>query len=1076
MHDPQDQNKTIIAHIEPHPGEAEAESTAPEESAEQTERLPSVKPVREVPQPRIAHYQLEREVGRGGMGIVWQAWDPVLERRLAIKVLRDTVASSESATERFLTEARIHAKLEHPGIVPVHEQGCTVEGLPYFAMKLVEGQTLERLLEGRPGPEHDLPRYLKIFEQVCQTLGYAHSKGVIHRDLKPANIMVGSFGEVQLMDWGIAKLLHESSPEAAAHPSPPPPLQEKLTHAGDVMGTPAYMAPEQARGGNTPIDARVDVFALGAVLCVILTGEPPYTGWKPYDQAVEGDLRGARDRLEASGSDPELIQLTLRCLAPDPQLRPTDAGAVAQALTRYLEGVQQRLQAAELAAAHARERTVAERLRRKLAVGLIGVLLMLVLVVASGTFWWLSEKTLLERQQAAALATQERAQLREARLIQDVTIELARASVFRQQREFHRAEAALQKAEGRLGLYPPKKLRRQVDRAQADLDLVRRLEGVRNQRGHQTKVTLKAYEQIFAELGLQFDQVAHATLVARLRASPLCEHILAALDDYAMILHTTFQAEGHRLRDCIHAVLHEVDPGPWRDRIRNTAIWEQKEPLSELGKAVDLDQISLHLFSVLAARIHDTKGDLEPVLSRGLERYPDDYWLNWSMGTYLMVVKGDLREALGYLRVTRALRPEFGQAYFSLGEALAQLGRCHEAIDIIQQGLRYTPQDPFALANLCFCGSLTKQWSLVIQAGRELLRLNPADAEIRIHVAMALLETEQWHACIDVAQRVPREDRFWAEACYRIGLAYQHLGAYSEALWQFDQLRDERGYHAKACFGLGACHLALHEPAEAIHWVRAGLAKQPEAIRGRHLLALALRQQGRHEEAWQALRQALKQAPDHPVLQIRRIVWLLEEDQLVEAQTAVYRLQADPQTPASIDPFCEYWLRVCQRRLRAKSAWERGLAESPLASPRETLEVAAWLTAAQQDLATAVELFRKGFARLSANQTIGDQARWHGIAALAFGQLAHTTDPTHRCALRRQALEEMARAVASWQCQPIWTPADWVEMHQILADWRDQGPQTIWELAMLPAAEQAEWLRLQTRFHAFTPRFRLPSF
>src|SRR5262249_54399030 len=155
------------------------------------------------------------ELGRGGMGVVYRARDPQLHRSLAIKVLRPEVAGQPDMRRRFLEEAQITAQLQHPGIAPLHEQGELDDGRPYFTMKLVKGRTLAELLKDRPHAGHELPRFLAIFEQVCQALAYAHSRGIIHRDLKPANVMVGAFGEVQVMDWGLAKLVSLASPEEA---------------------------------------------------------------------------------------------------------------------------------------------------------------------------------------------------------------------------------------------------------------------------------------------------------------------------------------------------------------------------------------------------------------------------------------------------------------------------------------------------------------------------------------------------------------------------------------------------------------------------------------------------------------------------------------------------------------------------------------------------------------------------------------------------------------------------------------------------------------------------------------------
>jgi hypothetical protein len=155
------------------------------------------------PLPQQAgRYRIEGEIGRGAMGVVLRAWDPDLHRPLAVKILMEAHAHQSDLARRFHEEAQITGQLQHPGIPPIHEVGVLPDGRPFFAMKLIRGQTLAEQLCRRPQPGEDLPRWLAIFGQVCQTLAYAHSKGVIHRDLKPSNVMVGAFGEVQVMDWG----------------------------------------------------------------------------------------------------------------------------------------------------------------------------------------------------------------------------------------------------------------------------------------------------------------------------------------------------------------------------------------------------------------------------------------------------------------------------------------------------------------------------------------------------------------------------------------------------------------------------------------------------------------------------------------------------------------------------------------------------------------------------------------------------------------------------------------------------------------------------------------------------------
>ncbi len=215
--------------------------------------------------------------------------------------------------------------------------------------------------EGLPPTHDDLPRFLSIFEAICQTAAYAHARGVIHRDLKPSNVMVGSFGEVQVMDWGLAKVLPQggNADEARSRPGDKTAvrtirsgLDTHDSRAGSVLGTLAYMAPEQARGEIDRLDERCDVFGLGAILCEVLTGGPPFVGAtreEIHNQAVRGDLADAFGRLEACGADSELVILAQDCLAAEPASRPRDAGLVAGRVAAYLAAVQERLKAAELA-------------------------------------------------------------------------------------------------------------------------------------------------------------------------------------------------------------------------------------------------------------------------------------------------------------------------------------------------------------------------------------------------------------------------------------------------------------------------------------------------------------------------------------------------------------------------------------------------------------------------------------------------------------------------------------------------------------------------------------------------------
>lgn len=232
--------------------------------------------ISEVPDLSHTKYDLVEPLGHGGMGSVYLARDRVLDRLVALKVV-GTFALSPDATERLLREAKVLARLEHPGIVPVHDVGALPDGRAFYTMKFVRGQRLDTYLSDATSAAERL----RILERLCDAVSFAHANGVIHRDLKPQNVMVGPFGEVLVMDWGVAT-------RAAAE-------------AGTVAGTPGYMAPEQARGDRA--DERSDVYALGAIMRLLIGPEIP----KP--------LRAIADR--AMATDPAARYASVESLAAD---------------------------------------------------------------------------------------------------------------------------------------------------------------------------------------------------------------------------------------------------------------------------------------------------------------------------------------------------------------------------------------------------------------------------------------------------------------------------------------------------------------------------------------------------------------------------------------------------------------------------------------------------------------------------------------------------------------------------------------------------------------------------------------
>lgn len=340
----------------------------------------------EIPDQQISdRIRIDGEIARGGMGAILKARDTDLGRDLAIKVLLDSHSDNSGIIQRFIEEAQIGGQLQHPGIIPLYELGQFADDRPYFAMKLIQGETLSSILSERRDFHQDRPKLIGIFEQICQTMAYVHSRGVIHRDLKPANVMVGAFGEVQVMDWGLAKVLgaggiadeRKAQERRKENQSIKTVRSESAdfgsfgshTQAGSVMGTPAYMPPEQARGEIDKLDERADVFGLGAILCEILTGSPPYigdSGREVYLQARKGAIEKAVSNLSSQHDDQELRTIAIQCLSTDPVNRPRNAGEIADLVSNYLSSVQDRLRKTEIAKFEAQARAEEELRRRKL--------------------------------------------------------------------------------------------------------------------------------------------------------------------------------------------------------------------------------------------------------------------------------------------------------------------------------------------------------------------------------------------------------------------------------------------------------------------------------------------------------------------------------------------------------------------------------------------------------------------------------------------------------------------------------------------------------------------------------------
>jgi serine/threonine protein kinase len=300
----------------------------------------------------VGRYVIEEELGRGGMGVVYRALDRDLRRHVAIKVLPAGMNAHTQMVERFVDEAQATAQLQHPGIVPVYEIGMDDGGRLYYAMRLVRGRTLRDVVTtsragGRKARRWTRYRLVQLLLDAVRAMSYAHDQGVIHRDLKPGNIMIGKSGEVQIMDWGLAKIL--SRGELNKTPAGGLPRVSSgrvrtagraVTEPGMLIGTPTFMAPEQVAGEAHRMGPVTDVFALGGMLYYALTGEPPFG----REASAETMRRIRRDRprppRERDHTIPRALEaICLKALENDPGERYASASDLADDLQAWLEGL-----------------------------------------------------------------------------------------------------------------------------------------------------------------------------------------------------------------------------------------------------------------------------------------------------------------------------------------------------------------------------------------------------------------------------------------------------------------------------------------------------------------------------------------------------------------------------------------------------------------------------------------------------------------------------------------------------------------------------------------------------------------
>lgn len=677
---------------------------------------------------------------------------------------------------------------------------------------------------------------LPMLLQIAHTIAYAHAHGVVHGDLTPSNVMLGEFGEVQVMDWGLARMTSDEQASALG-----------------VMGTPGYLEPERAAGLTDRPEPQSDVFALGSILCEILTGSPAYGSPTPprrHRGSPAPDLSDSLGKLSTSGADPELKALAEDCLAADPSRRPADAGAVASRLGAYLDGVAERLRAAELARVAAETSAREQTRRRRLREGVI--LLAVALAGLAGFVVVERAKRLDSRRAAAALV------LRDAEILRDQAAADPSGDPARWRSALHAIEQAAPlladapDAIRRRLSSEAQDIQRRLDAAVLDRRLLDDLEKIRHLADlGEPDLADARFDAVFRGRGIdiQAENLAAAGLAVRARPRDVADLLIAAFDEWAIVrlqLAKVGLGSAESAKRPLEAA-RAADADPWRNRLRD-AMWAADRPaLVTLARSADVSArppASLRLMG----RLLRWSGQIEEAnafLLTAWNAHPQDFWVNYELALALSMNPERLEQALVYATAAVALRPESAIAHLELAWVRSSFIVKVDCEPEFREAIRLAPD--FLPARTRY-GVKLMLWGRLDEAAeqfREAIRLLPQGRPFRPGITQAnadpgytedhstfpfvirlecLRKLSQFDAAeselAEALRRFPKSLQIWLQAA-RLRIARLDADRAAEALDRAEALYSP-GSHTQA----PAPGVLAHER------VRLGLLRRLPAIRG----------------------------------------------------------------------------------------------------------------------------------------------------------------------------------------------------------------------------------------------------
>jgi serine/threonine-protein kinase len=854
--------------------------------------------------PRIPGYEVQAVLGRGGAGVVFKARHLALKRAVAIKMLAVSHFRPEDR-DRFRAEAEAVARLQHPNIVQIHEIG-EADGGPFLAFEFVEGGSLAERLAGRSLPARDAAR---LVVALAEAMHLAHSRNLVHRDLKPGNVLLAGAADAPVSQWqpkvadfGLARVLDADSTR---------------TQVGMVLGTPSYMAPEQAEGSGHRAGPAADVWALGAILYECLTGRPPFRGATGLETLMQvRNLEPVAPSTVNHRVPRDLETVCLKCLRKLPEQRYPSARELADDLGRFVRG--EPVIARPVGAA----RRLGKWLQRRPAMA--GLLFAAVLLVMTGgcAAWLLSEEAARQSQtdqEVGNLLSDARGRLEQGWQQADVAqITEACAKGNRAEAVAHsggasavvreQVEAFQQEAGARLERAHKN---RRLREALLDVSLPHESNNYpHNQAGHPLVLCLASLEQQYAAAfrrwGLDLDATAEAEVVQRLAAEPdpVVQEVIAALDNWMLERRNKERPEADWKR--LFRVADQLDRNPRHRQLRalllrlapRPATGAARQPFADPGRlTVWRELLELRtqinprtdpaLTVVLLARALHAAGDdgaAERLLIEATTVRPDQVALLVTLGVLLEARgPGRLADAIGYYRAARSRQPGLGIA---LCNALLLDRRGLEAEELVEDLTRLEPGNPWVSYYRGLVLHMQKNTGAAEVAFRKAVDLKPDFAEAHSNLGCLLANQNQLTAAEAAFRKAIDLKPDFAEAHNNLGKVLYRLGRFDRAATMFSKAIELWPQFAEAYHNLGLTLSQQDRPAAAEVAFRVAVELGPDHAEAYYNLGNALTAQGKHAEAVAVFRKAVDLDPDLPQAHYNLGLALVAQGKVLEAEPA----------------------------------------------------------------------------------------------------------------------------------------------------------------------------------------------